>query len=304
MKFISGREVFARYTGDDIKWFLKRYARKCVWPFFPAPKLAHSPAGSPYEDFVACYITDGRSSMKPLTRVVRDGKVLIETTDVGLRCLRPREARGRKTAVIWGDSVVSGGYDGGTWVELLNAAQDKFWFFNGGIPGDYTKKILDRAVEFQKRRRLRVDLNVVVVGWHPSNEKGSNNADIERDLLASLPLLKNVALATTPSAVVSDLAKADLEAMAQLGSDERFVLPFQREYLPGWVATCAERAEIVRKVASVLGLPFFDWQKAMSAHSVEDAQRDFFDCFHPRKCVSPRIAQLWADWLDCAELSA
>ena len=251
---------------------------------------------SPHDEVVAAYILPGRSAMYPNVRVFGGSRLLVETNMYGLRGPLPTD--GRLPAIIWGDSVVSGGWGENTWVEMINQHQDKYWVFNGGIPGDEIGKVVQRALTFQKTQKLKPLLNVIVVGWHPSTINGPRNDGLEESLVTAIRQLKNAVIATSPSALIDEMIGHDFSSLAkETDPRKRFALLWPPTSTANWIKNGADRQLVAKRVAEKLGLPYFDWSKAFRTSSLDDALERFFDPLHPRKEYCHAIAGAWANWL-------
>lgn len=250
------------------------------------------PPDATLADMQAALVLPEWTGLQPSTEIYKGETLVWQTNSLGLRS--PEPIRGRKLAVIWGDSVIFGApCCGGSWISELDG---EFQMLNGGVPGSPLYATLDRMQRLNET--VDIDLNIVVAGWYPGSlELGPQNAGL-RDYLGQQAERCNgpVALATTPTSLNPAIVDHDLRIYSQ--DTPRFIWDFEPGVARAWLGGISERNEIVRDLGSELGLPVFDWFELMRTTSLDDFRTDFIDFGHFRSCAMPKVVAAWRDWLD------
>ena len=219
-----------------------------------------------------------------------DGAVLWQTNRFGLRGADVEP--GQRIGVVWGDSVVFGLYSR-TWSEMLNDYSTDCIFLNGGVEGATYVDVLRRAVDFNRRERVAV--NVIMPGWL---EIGSNE-HFERDLRDALSEIPNAVLVTMPTSLNAGMIHQDITSafVAPAGDAESgfnfwgtddYSVHVQK-ILYGHLA---QRNALIRGVAAHAGIPLIDLFVALDSTSLPDFRTYFMDVSHPRPSAYAKIAAL------------
>ena len=274
-----------------------------------------------------CFDETTRSLRPNLVLVDRDGSVLFEINELGLKGAARDPAR--KLAVVWGDSVVFG--IGWSWPSLIDGLAPGYQFLNGGIEADPYDNILRRAVAFNAEHQ--VALNVVLLGWHPI-PRGSapkpgrarvwdrlyervagrpivrpepppaDTADLAararrfRDELArTLAKIPNLVLATMPTALNPGVAEQDLSAYFRAGGrdtafgfagDVAYSVALQR-FLFQYIT---QRNDSVREAARLQGIRLIDLAAAFDTSGKADFRDEFHDVLHLRPSAYAKTASV------------
>ncbi|MGH7660253.1 MAG: hypothetical protein ACRENA_04955 [Vulcanimicrobiaceae bacterium] len=222
------------------------------------------------------------------------GEFLFETNSFGLRGAEPEE--GQPIVVIWGDSVVFS-MPGRGWPEQMNDDSPAYLFLNGGVEGTSFAEILKRAVAFNRKRR--VELNVILPGWHHFPDNRYMQGDLE-NALGEIP---NAVLATQPTSLNAQIASADLTSTFRqtLEDETHFAFwgaaPYSVQLQTAYFAYICQRNAIVRAVAQSSGTPLIDLFAALDSSTLEDFRKHFFDIGHPRMIAYPMIAKIMREEL-------
>jgi hypothetical protein len=192
-------------------------------------------------------------------------------------------------AVAWGDSVVFG--LGRGWPCLLDGMIPGYQFLNGGIEGSPYDKILERAVRLNEQTEIA--LNLILVGWHEIGQ----NTNLETDLRTALDRIPNPVLATMPTSLNSKMIETDISVLLTEEGDAEEVFgyygcPYSVEHQKWMFEHILERNRIVREIASERGLPLIDLFAHFASERLEDFRQEFFDPWHPRPSVYPKLAQI------------
>jgi hypothetical protein len=209
----------------------------------------------------------------------------------------------RKLIVVWGDSVVFGIF-GDTWINLLDRVLEGRQVLNGGLEGDLCDNVVARAQRMNKR--LRIDCNVLMPGWHPmrifettdGKVLTTGNDGVEEWLADAARSLRGCILCTAPTALNERVLDEGFQAAAespcaygpfQFWNEQKMTRVVGRRIYD----SICERNDIVRRVAVREGSPLLDWAALMDSSSLADFREDFFDPCHPRLQAYPKIARIW-----------
>jgi hypothetical protein len=222
-----------------------------------------------------------------LTFVSNSGDILFETNEIGLKgdSVDPN----RRLAVVWGDSVVFGKRHG--WPCLLDGMIPGYQFLNGGIEGNPYYKVLERAVRLNEQ--TDVALNLILLGWHDIGQ----NTNVATDLRTALDRISNPVLATMPTSLNPKMIESDISELLKEEGDEEevfgyFGVPYSVEHQKWMFEHILERNRIIRDIASERGLPLIDLFAHLASERMEDFRQEFFDPWHPRPSVYPKLAQI------------
>lgn len=224
-----------------------------------------------------------------------DGSINFETNQIGLKGGPVDPSRAQ--AVVWGDSVAFGLRSG--WPALLDELVPGYQFLNGGIEGDVWNTILERATKFNGE--LAIGLNLVMLGWHDSNDSLADR------LTAALPGLPDPVMLTVPTALNRRNFDQDISAYLRPGLrgpldfDTAFWfgggLEYSLELQIHYYEKITARNSIAREVAARLEVPVIDLFSALDSEALPDFREDFYDIFHPRPSAYPKIARVVAEGL-------
>lgn len=230
-----------------------------------------------------------------------DGSIFFEINEIGLKGDALDSAR--KTAVVWGDSVVFG--IGRGWPRLLDRLSPGYQWLNGGIEGAHYRDVLRYMAEVNRKRPIAV--NVVLPGWHPHGQ----NQDLEADLTAACREVPHPVLATMPTALNPRVLNTDLTPLfsPKLEDWDRMYWvselsdpQFRGFYFYGGFAYSVamqreafqhilERNSMVRRVAAALGIPLVDLFAVLDTSGSADIREDFNDIVHPRPSAYAKIVE-------------
>jgi lysophospholipase L1-like esterase len=203
----------------------------------------------------------------------------------------------KKTAVIWGDSVVFGVNNG--WVDQINGTFENYQFLNGGIEGDSPDNIVNRAIK--KNNELDIELNILFPGWHQLEDY-----DLFVDSMGqAVKHLENLVLCTVPFALSPALASQDISAHfnefdlkvleLEEGTNECFLfwgtLPYSIENAEMITRNITERNHIIREFAQKLHIPLIDLAEKFHNEDITKLTEVFFDVGHPRPSAYPLFAE-------------
>ena len=207
--------------------------------------------------------------------------------------LRGPDTDGRPIGVVWGDSTVFGLHEvDRTWPEMLSDHAPGVLFLNGGIEGSLYVDVLRRAIEFNRRHQVAV--NVVVCGYHPVFENKHLASDLE-NAIAEIP---NLVLTTLPTSLNPSMIETDISGLIVPNGDPedpfyfwgsaQYSVRFQKLLF----AHILQRNAIIRTVAARSRTPLCDLYAALDSSREQDFRRYFFDVAHPRHTAYARIAEL------------
>jgi hypothetical protein len=220
------------------------------------------------------------------------GGFLFETNSLGLRGREPEPDE--PIAVAWGDSTVFCLSTSG-WPEQINDDGVNCLFLNGGIEGANYREVLKRALEFNSRKN--VALNIVLPGWLPFPD----NAQFGADLAHALTRLQNPVIVTQPTALNAQIAGTDISASFAVTRDEKTMfrfwsqLPYSVEDASAYFSFICRRNAIATEVAHAAGVPVIDLFAHLDTTGLSDFREYFFDITHPRSIAYPKIAKFIRD---------
>ena len=280
-----------------------------------AARLRTVHVGSAPEALKALYFDEKTNAVRPnLVFVDRNGAIFCETNEVGLKG-DPVDPS-RKLAVVWGDSVVFS--VGRGWPCLIDRLAPDWQFLNGGVEGDHYKNILRRAIEFNSR--YPVALNVLMLGWHPfvplprrRRRAGQRlaglvrplrlrpgNRSIRADLSRFFETVPNTVVLTMPTALNPRIIDRDLSSLF-VDSDERTVFRFMgdvRYQMAGQrqgFEHIVERNAVAHEVCRKQGIRSIDLFAAFDTENLADFREHFIDMIHLRPSSYPLVARVVYD---------
>jgi hypothetical protein len=217
----------------------------------------------------------------------QNGRVTFETNSLGLRGPEP-DAK-KRLGVVWGDSVVFSSTHVRSWPELIDEELGGWTFLNGGIEGSTYTSILERAILLNAQRH--VDLNVVLLGWHPFPDNGAVWGTLEESLRA----IPRCVLATQPTSLNPAIADTDLRTFFRKTIDREHYgfwthMPYSVELQREWFDYILERNRIIRAVAHDTKTPLIDLYQILDSSALSDFRTYFFDVGHPREEIYPLLA--------------
>jgi hypothetical protein len=261
-----------------------------------------------HETLRATCVMNDQSGLRADTVIIdTHGQVFLEINEWGFG--GPAIDPARRKAVVWGDSVVFGYGQG--WVSLMDRGdRDGAWqFLNGGLPGDATAGIVDRAA--RDNGRFDIAANIFFPGWHPSSSEGPTNTDLERQLERLAKAVPNVVLCTMPTPLDEHVVGRDISGcIGNMTSEAIPPVPFldfvrryrenvfffwgsfdySRERCANIYRNLLERNELIRRFAEKSGMPLVDMFAAMRTTSDQDFRTYFYDVCHPRPSSYEKLA--------------
>jgi hypothetical protein len=274
-------------------------------PGVPVVKTVHVVAGDSL--MKPRYFDQASGKVIPnLVFVEPNGLVCFETNEVGLKGDRLDPAR--KTAVVWGDSVVFGA--GWGWPCRRGTLAAGWRFLDGGVEGDRYDDILRRARDFNREHAAA--LNFVMLGWHPfrvldrprsaglfGRRPGPVSDDREKfrsDVAAFLREIPNPVVLTMPTALNSEILDLDLAPFFGAGGGEGFTfcghLPYARGIQRVAYEFIVERNAAARDVCAAADIPVVDLFAAFDTSGTQDFRRYFHDIMHFRPSLYPEVAEI------------
>lgn len=265
-------------------------------------KLTNSPAASiknivvltpdmPYEFFQSFYLdSSNRKRIKPNVTVVTEPnmEILFETNSHGFK--GPEIDFSKKLAVIWGDSVVFGLEKG--WVDGISSYFPEYQFINGGIEGDGLDNICERAIEYNKK--IEIKLNVLFPGWHMLFDTKKAFSFIE-DFVAFVP---NPVLCTIPTSLGDRIYCNNISHLfvteKNSGVNEKLYsfwndIPYSVEAATELITSLKAQNEMIRSVAKFHKLPLVDLYNYFYTDDLSSFRDKFFDAGHPRIEAFPEL---------------
>jgi hypothetical protein len=234
-----------------------------------------------YYDPEACWLRPNLCLVNP------QGELIWQSNALGLR--GPDVDDNQNIGVVWGDSVVFGILQR-SWPEMLNDFTRDYVFLNGGIEGIPYPKVLERAIDLNRRRPVAI--NVIMPGWL---QIGSNSR-FRNDLRTAVSMIPNAILATMPTALNAGMIREDISGL--LTPQEHFEdgfcfwggAPYSVNYQEALFAHVVERNAMIHDVAVETATPVIDLFRLLDSSELGDFRQDFFDVAHPRPSSYPKFA--------------
>jgi hypothetical protein len=266
-----------------------------------ALRSVHVIAGREAIDAKTIFYDRERGALRPnLVFVDAEGTILFETNEAGLKG-DPIDPQ-RKLAVVWGDSVVFSAGRG--WPCLLDRLAPGYQFLNGGLEGDSYGNILRRAMEFN--RRHPVMLNLLMLGWHPfvlsqtKSRTRSGKDNLRAELARFFEAVPNTVLLTVPTALNRRILDRDLSSHLTEGDDDtvfRFLgnIPCRPEWQRAGFEHVRERNALAREVCAGSGIRVVDLFDALDSENFDDFREHFVDVMHLRVRAHALVARIIHD---------